>query len=84
MANKIPIHRGDVNDTYEPSGSEDEYTEREKYLLQKVRKGRRRNTDPEQELLAFQQNDDEDDGDDGDEAGDDYDDYDDAGECGDD
>lgn len=72
MANKIPIHRGDVNDLYEPSGSEDEYTEREKHLLQKVRKGRRRDTDPQKELMAFQQNDDDDGDDDGD-----YDDFDD-------
>lgn len=75
MANKIPIHRGDVNDFYDPSGSEDEYTEREKHLLQKVRKGRRRHTDPEQELMAFQQNEDNDDDDD---VGDD-DDFDDNG-----
>lgn len=77
MANKIPIHRGDVGDSYEPSGSEEEYTEREKHLLQKVRKGRRRDTDPEQELMAFQQNDDDDD-EEG-EGDDDYDDYDDGG-----
>lgn len=77
MANKIPIHRGDVNDFYEPSGSEDEYTEREKHLLQKVRRGRRRDADPEQELMAFQQNDDDDD-EDGDNE---HDNYDQAGKC---
>lgn len=74
MANKIPIHRGDVNDFYEPSGSEDDFTEREKHLLQKVRKGRRRDVDPEQELMAFQQNDDADDDDAEADDGDDFDD----------
>lgn len=61
MANKIPIHKGDVNDFYEPSGSEDDYSEHEKALLKKVRKGRHRDVDPEQEILAFEQNDDDDD-----------------------
>lgn len=59
MANKISLrHKGDVGDYYEPSDSENEYTEREKQLLKKVRKGRQRNTDPEQEILAFDQRDD--------------------------
>lgn len=61
MANKILLkHKGDVGDFYEPSDSENEYTEREKKLLQKVRKGRQRNTDPQQEVLAFDQNDESD------------------------
>lgn len=73
MANKIQIHSGDVHGQYEPSDSEDDYTEREKTLLQKVRRGRHRNADPEQELLAFQQPDDNsDEGDDDDEADDDF------------
>lgn len=56
MANKITFrHKGDVGDNYEPSDSENEYTEREKQLLQKVRKGRQRKTDPKQEILAFDQ-----------------------------
>lgn len=63
MANKIKIHSGDVNNIYEPSDSENEYTEHEKSLLQKVRKGRQRNTDPEQELLAFRQEESDDDDD---------------------
>lgn len=59
MANKILLrHKGDVGDYYEPSDSENEYNEREKQLLKKVRKGRQRNTDPEQEILAFDQRDD--------------------------
>lgn len=62
MANKILLkHKGDVDDFYEPSDSENEYTEHEKKLLQKVRKGRQRHTEPEQELLAFNQQDDSDD-----------------------
>lgn len=65
MANKILLkHKGDVNDFYEPSDSEGEYTEREKKLLQKHRKGRQRNVDAQQELLAFKQQDDDDDDDD--------------------
>lgn len=56
MANKITFkHKGDVGDYYEPSDSENEYTEREKQLLQKVRKGRQRKNDPKQEILAFDQ-----------------------------
>lgn len=62
MANKILLkQKGDVGDYYEPSDSENEYTEREKKLLQNVRKGRQRNVDPHQEILAFNQNDDSDD-----------------------
>lgn len=52
MVDKIKIHHGDINDTYEASDSENEYTEREKSLLKKVRKGRQRNVDREQELLV--------------------------------
>lgn len=61
MANKILLkHKGDVGDYYEPSDSENEYTDHEKKLLQKARKGRQRNVDKEQELLAFNQQDDDD------------------------
>lgn len=70
MANKILLkHKGDVNDFYEPSDSEDEYTEHEKKLLQKARKGRQRNVDPEQEILAFNQQDEDEDDDDDQEQG---------------
>lgn len=78
MANKIKIHSGDVNGIYEPSDSENEYTEHEKSLLRKVRKGRQQNVDPQQELLAFQQepSDDENDGEQyGEDDGDDDDDF---------
>ncbi|XP_031626368.1 something about silencing protein 10 [Contarinia nasturtii] len=61
MANKILLkHKGDVGDFYEPSDSENEYTEREKNLLKKVRKGRQRNTDAQQEILAFKPQEDSD------------------------
>lgn len=61
MANKILLkHKGDVGDHFEASDSENEYTEREKQLLQKVRKGRQRNAEAEQQILAFDQNDDSD------------------------
>lgn len=60
MANKISFRKGDVGDFYEPSDSEGEYTEREKKLLQKVRKGRQRNEEPKKAILQFEQNDDDD------------------------
>lgn len=60
MANKISFRKGDVGDFYEPSDSEGEYTEREKHLLQKVRKGRQQNEDPKKAILQFDQNDDDD------------------------
>lgn len=58
MASKILFNNRDVGDHYEPSDSENEYTEREQKLLQKVRKGRPRNEEP-QEIMAFDQNDEE-------------------------
>lgn len=64
MANKISFRKGDVGDYYEPSDSENEYTEREKKLLAKVRKGRQREEDPKKAILQFDQNDDDDDEDD--------------------
>lgn len=60
MANKISFRKGDVGDHYEPSDSENEYTEREKQLLAKVRKGRQRTEDPKKAILQFDQNDDDD------------------------
>lgn len=63
MANKILLkHKGDVNDFYEPSDSENEYSAREIKLLQKARKGRQRHVDPEQEILAFNEDDEQGDG----------------------
>lgn len=68
MANKISIGKGDVNDFYEPSGSEEEYTEREKTLLKKVRQ-RKKQDDSEEEVLPFD-DDDDDEADDDDQFGD--------------
>lgn len=53
MANKIKLKKGDVDDFYEPSESDEEYTEREKSLLKKVRKNNKRDDDSEEEILAF-------------------------------
>lgn len=54
MADKIRLeHDGD----YEPSGSEDEYTEREKNLLKKVRKGKKKDDSDEEEIYGFDEDD---------------------------
>lgn len=58
MANKIKLKKGDVDDFYEPSESDEEYTEREKTLLKKVRKNNKRNDDSEEEILAFDEDED--------------------------
>lgn len=58
MADKILLNSRDVGEYYEPSDSENEYTEHEKKLLRKVRKGRQRNDEP-QEIMSFHQNDDD-------------------------
>lgn len=59
MANKIKLKKGDVDDFYEPSESDEEYTEREKSLLKKVRKNNKRHEDSEEEILAFDDDEDE-------------------------
>ena len=61
MANKIslsPDHRDVIND-YEATDSENEYTEREKTILKKVRKRRQRGDDHDnkKELFAFAEKD---------------------------
>lgn len=60
MSNKIKFKAGDVNDFYEPSDSDGEYTEREKKLLKKARNIGKRNDEAEKEVLAFDDNDDDD------------------------
>lgn len=78
MANKILLNsksKGDVGDFYEPSDSEEEYTAREKALLQKVRKGRHRDVSREQEILAFNENAEDSDENDGENYDDDDDDF---------
>lgn len=61
MANKINFKRGDVGDFYEPSDSDEEYSQREKSLLQKVRTSNKKSTDREDEIMAFDDDGDEDD-----------------------
>lgn len=56
MSNKIKISN-DVDDFYEPSDSEEEYTEKEKTILKKVRNGRKKKYDSEEEVLAFDEDD---------------------------
>lgn len=53
MSNKIKLDRGDVGDFYDPSDSDEEYTERERSLLTKVRNKNKKNSDSEDEVLAF-------------------------------
>lgn len=56
MADKINL---DYENNYEASDSENEYTERQKSLLKKVRKGRKHDGDSEEEIYAFDDNDSE-------------------------
>lgn len=58
MANKIKF---DVIDNYDPSESEEEYTETEKKLLNDVRKKPKEGSDSEEEFLAFDDEDEDDD-----------------------
>lgn len=53
MSNKIKIDKEDGDDYYEPSDSEDDYTEREKNLLKKVRNRKKRDTDDKVAVLGF-------------------------------
>lgn len=57
MSNKIKFSNNGVDDFYEPSDSEEEYTEKEKTILKKVRNGRKKNYDSEEEVLAFDEDD---------------------------
>lgn len=63
MVNKIKIDKDD--DHYEPSDSEDDYTERDKKLLKKVRNRKKRDVDDKVAVLGFDDEveDDEDDDD---------------------
>lgn len=58
MANKIKFKRGDVDDFYEPSDSDEEYSQREKSLLKKVR-SHKKSSEREDEVLAFDDEEDE-------------------------
>lgn len=73
MANKISIN-DNIDDYYEPSDSDNDYTEREKKLLKKVHNRKQKHADDsEEEVLPFDNDDDEveqDDDDEDDEFGD--------------
>ncbi|XP_061387075.1 something about silencing protein 10, partial [Musca vetustissima] len=62
------------DDQYEPTDSDEDYSEEEKELLQEVRKGRSRDKSKQNEVLAFTESEDEDEEDDGEAGGDDEDD----------
>lgn len=51
MSNKIKLQADYGEEYYEPSGSEDDYTEDEKRLLHKFRNRKRRNTEPRLEIM---------------------------------
>lgn len=60
MAEKIRIgSKYDMRGNYEPSDSEDEYSAREKKLLEKVKKRKNHGSDSEEEMYAFSESDDE-------------------------
>ncbi|XP_063383822.1 something about silencing protein 10 [Cydia fagiglandana] len=63
MADKIRVDsKFDMKGNYEPSASEDEYSEEEKELLEKVRKRKHQNSDSEEEMYAFSESDEDSDG----------------------
>ncbi|CAB3220707.1 unnamed protein product [Arctia plantaginis] len=62
MADKIKVKSNfDMKGNYEPSDSEDEYTPREKQLLEKVRKRKHNDSESEEEMYAFSESDNSDD-----------------------
>lgn len=63
MVNKIKIDRENDEDVYEPSDSEDDYTEREKKLLKKVRNRKKRDNNDKVAVLGFEEDEDVDDDD---------------------
>ncbi|KAJ6634971.1 Something about silencing protein 10 [Pseudolycoriella hygida] len=65
MVNKIKIDKDD-GDQYEPSDSEDDYTEREKKLLKKVRNRKKGDGDDKVAVLQFDDDDEDEDEDDDD------------------
>ncbi|XP_011295944.1 something about silencing protein 10 [Musca domestica] len=67
---KLQSHYSD-DDQYEPTDSDEDYSEEEKELLQEVRKGRVRDKSKQNEVLAFTESEEEEDDDDGADAGDD-------------
>lgn len=65
MVNKIKIDK-ENDDFYEPSDSEDDYTEREKNILKKVRNRKKRDNDDKVAVLGFDQEDENEEDDDDD------------------
>ncbi|CAB3261574.1 unnamed protein product [Arctia plantaginis] len=62
MADKIKVKSNfNMKGNYEPSDSEDEYTPREKQLLEKVRKRKHNDSESEEEMYAFSESDNSDD-----------------------
>ncbi|RVE50865.1 hypothetical protein evm_004432 [Chilo suppressalis] len=60
MADKIRVKSNfNVKGNYEPSDSEEEYSESDKKLLEKVRKRKHNEDDNEEEMFAFSESDDE-------------------------
>ncbi|CAH0751540.1 unnamed protein product [Diatraea saccharalis] len=60
MADKIRVKSNfDVKGNYEPSDSEEEYSDTEKKLLDKVRKRKHNEDDSEEEMYAFSESDDD-------------------------
>lgn len=58
MADKIKVKSNfDMKGNYEPSDSEDEYTPKEKQLLEKVRKRKHNDSGSEEEMYAFSESD---------------------------
>ncbi|KAJ0176551.1 hypothetical protein K1T71_007730 [Dendrolimus kikuchii] len=63
MADKIRVNsRYDMKGNYEPSDSEDEYSEDEKRLMENVRKKKQEDSDVEEEMYAFSESDDDSEG----------------------
>lgn len=61
MANKIKFNEDDLDDDFGAGSSDDEYTEREKYLVKKYKDGKRKKAeDSEEEVLGFGSSDDDD------------------------
>lgn len=67
MSNKIKIQADYGDDNYQPSSSEDDYTEDEKRLLQKFRKRNQRKTNGQQEIMNLKPDESDDDDDEEDE-----------------
>lgn len=62
MANKINFNEDDLDDDFGAGSSDEEYTEREKYLVKKYKAGKKKpKEDSDEEVLGFGSSDDDDD-----------------------